>query len=139
MSENNAAETEKILETEPDAELDIELDDVEPEPDFEQIDRDMVFFNVVEAYLDAKKKRNNYKKYGPLTVVITGILFLTLMFTLDNKILFLILWVAIDLYMVALMVRAEYKLHKFRTILGLEKDEEEEIEEEIEDTEEEEE
>ena len=134
MSENNAAEAEMIVNTEPD-ELDAEPDDAEVVPDFDTVDRDMVFYNVVEAYRDAFKKRENYKKYGPLTVIITGILFLTLMFTLDDKIMFLILWVVTDLYIVALMVRAEYKLHRFRVILGLEKDGEEEPgDEELEET-----
>lgn len=81
---------------------------------------------VWEAHDHAQHKRNQYKKYGPLTVIITGVLFLTLMFTLENKILFLILWIISVLYTVGLMVRAEYKYHQFRVILGLETEEPEE-------------
>lgn len=78
-----------------------------------------VYLNVLSGYEEAKKKRNSYKTYGPLVVIITGILFLTLMFTLENKITFLILWVVTDLYTVALMIRAEYRYHQFQEMLGL--------------------
>ena len=44
---------------------------------------------------------------------------MTLMFTLEHKIIFLILWVVTDLYTVALMIRAEYRYHQFGQILGL--------------------
>lgn len=82
-------------------------------------DREQVFLKVAKAYEEAKQKREKYKKIGPALVFITGVLFLTLMFTLDNKILFLILWVITVLYTAALMIRAEYKYHQFRGYLGL--------------------
>ena len=52
-------------------------------------------------------------------MLISGVLFLALMFTLDDKIIFLILWVATVLYTVALMIRAEYKFQQFKYYLGL--------------------
>ncbi len=52
-------------------------------------------------------------------VAVSGVAFLTLIFTLENKITFLILWVITILYTVALMIRAEYKYHKFRGYLGI--------------------
>jgi hypothetical protein len=50
-----------------------------------------VFLNVQAAYEEAKRKRENYKKIGPVFVAVSGIVFLTLIFTLENKITFLIL------------------------------------------------
>ena len=82
-------------------------------------DEHQVYLNVTKEFEAAKKKRNSYKTYGPLVVIISGILLLTLMFTLEHKIIFLILWVVTDLYTVALMIRAEYRYHQFGQILGL--------------------
>lgn len=78
-----------------------------------------VFLNVQAAYEEAKRKRENYKKIGPVFVAVSGIVFLTLIFTLENKITFLIFWVITVLYTVALMIRAEYKYHQFQGYLGL--------------------
>lgn len=82
-----------------------------------------VFLNVKAAYEEAKRKREKYKKIGPVFVLVSGIAFLTLIFTLDNKITFLIFWVITILYTVALMIRAEYKYHQFKGYLGLQKEE----------------
>ena len=75
---------------------------------------------IKEAYEDAKEKRLKYKRYGALFIVFSGIIFLTLMFSLDNKIDFLILWVITDFFCAALMIRADYKYHKFADYLGVE-------------------
>ncbi|MBU5461739.1 hypothetical protein [Lachnoclostridium sp. MSJ-17] len=96
-------------------------------------DEHQVFLRVTEAYEEARRKREKYKKYGPLFVLISGVVFLTLIFTLESKISFLILWVITVLYTVALMIRAEYRYHKFKEYLGLtgdKKDEEANEEEE---------
>ena len=78
-----------------------------------------VFLNVQAAYEEAKRKREKYEKIGPVFVAVSGIVFLTLIFTLENKITFLIFWVITILYTVALMIRAEYKYHQFQGYLGL--------------------
>lgn len=82
-------------------------------------DKELVFRKVAKAYEEAKHKREKYKKAGPVFVFVSGVAFLTLIFTLENKITFLILWVITILFTVALMVRAEYKYHQFRCYLGL--------------------
>ena len=43
-------------------------------------DEHQVFLNVTKAYEEAKQKRENYKKKGPLFVALSGIAFLALMF-----------------------------------------------------------
>ena len=105
-----------------------ELDDEELENAFDpaKADEHQVFINVLQAYDEAKSKRDKYKKYGPLFVIISGIVFLALIFTLSRKIEFLILWVITDLICVALMIRAEYVLNQFKEILGIIKKEDEE-------------
>ena len=94
-------------------------------------DKDQVFLRVAKAYEEVKRSRENYKRIGPAFVFISGIVFLTLMFTLNNKIAFLILWVITAFFTAALMIRAEYKYHQFRQYLGLsgEEDGEEEPDE----------
>ena len=105
-----------------------ELDDEELEKAFDpaKVDEHQVFINVLQAYDEAKSKRDKYKKYGPLFVIISGIVFLALIFTLSRKIEFLILWVITDLICVALMIRAEYVFNQFKEILGIIKKEDEE-------------
>ena len=105
-----------------------ELDDEELEKAFDpaNADKHQVFINVLQAYDEAKSKRDKYKKYGPLFVIISGIVFLALIFTLSKKIEFLILWVITDLICVALMIRAEYVFNQFKEILGIIKKEDEE-------------
>ena len=93
-------------------------------------DKEQVFRNVAKAYEEVKRKRERYKKIGPVFVAVSGVAFLTLIFTLENKITFLILWVITILYTVALMIRAEYKYHQFRNYLGLADEESEEAVEE---------
>ena len=86
-------------------------------------DKDLTFKKVAGAYEEVKHKREQYKKIGPVVVLVTGIIFLALMFTLENKITFLILWVISVLYIAALMIRIEYKYHQFRYYLGLSEEE----------------
>lgn len=79
----------------------------------------LTYLRIKEEYEDAKEKRLKYKRYGALFIIISGIVFLTLMFSLENKIAFLILWVVTDFYCAALMIRADYKYHKFAEYLGV--------------------
>ena len=85
----------------------------------ETADEHQVYLNVIKAYEEAKNKREKYKKYGPLFVIISGIVFLSLLFSLDSKIGFLILWVVTIIFTVGLMIRAEYNYNKFMSILGI--------------------
>ena len=91
---------------------------------FENIDEHKVSQNMIEEFKELERTRDKYKKYGPLFILISGVVFLTLMFSLDQKILFLILWVISVIYCAALMIRSEYRCHKFAILLGLKEDEE---------------
>lgn len=101
-----------------------------PEFDYSSVDEHQVSQEVIKNFEDQKRKRDNYKKYGPLFILISGVVFLTLMFSLESKITFLFLWVASVLYCAALMIRAEYRYHQYAKMLGFIKDEEDEIPEE---------
>ena len=91
----------------------------------ETADEHQVYLNVIKAYEEAKNKREKYKKYGPLFVIISGIVFLSLLFSLDSKIGFLILWVVTIIFTVGLMIRAEYNYNKFTNILGIKENKDE--------------
>lgn len=106
-----------------------------PEFDYDSVDEKKVKEEVIQVFEELKRKRDNYKKYGPLFILISGVVFLTLMFSLESKITFLFLWVASVLYCAALMIRAEYRYHQYAKMLGFIDDVEEEIVEENEDEE----
>lgn len=74
---------------------------------------------VLDEYNSAKKKRTSYRKYGALFIIISGIVFLTLIFSLETKIEFLTLWVISIFYCVAVMIRAEYRYHIYKEFLGI--------------------
>jgi putative membrane protein len=78
------------------------------------------YLRIKQEYENAKEKRLKYKRFGALFIIISGIVFLTLMFSLEHKIAFLILWVITDFYCAALMIRADYQYHRFAEYLGIE-------------------
>ena len=124
-AEVGAVKTEPVEQAPMEEEITLSPDTIE---EIGEPDKELVFQNVARAYEEAKHKREKYKKIGPVFVLVSGIIFLTLIFTLENKITFLIFWVITILYTVALMIRTEYKYHLFRRYLGLtdeETDEEE--------------
>ena len=57
----------------------------------------LTYLKIQKEYEEAKEKRLKYRRFGALFILLTGIIFLTLMFSLENKIAFLILWVITDL------------------------------------------
>lgn len=79
----------------------------------------LTYLKIKAEYEQAKRKRLKYKRFGALFVIISGIVFLTLMFSLESKIGFLILWVVSDFICAAIMIRADYKYHKFAEYLGI--------------------
>ena len=87
------------------------------------------YINVCQAYEEAGKKRGGYRRYGTLFVILSGVVFLTLMFSLEYKIEFLILWVITDIFCMVLMIRSEYRVHQIAEMLGLPDEDPEEHEE----------
>ena len=87
--------------------------------DFGKIDEHKVSQNAIELFKELEARRNKYKKYGPIFILVSGVLFLTLIFSLESKVIFLILWVISVIYCAALMIRSEYRYHKCAQLLGL--------------------
>ena len=138
-------EDNKELQAESDqTEVDDKETEDDPEPEQKEIvispeileeigspDKEEVFKKVAKAYEDIKRSRAKYKKAGPTFVIVSGVVFLFLMFAMEYKVAFLILWIATTLFTAALMIRAEYNYHQFKYYLGLaeeESDENEEVE-----------
>ncbi len=94
----------------------------------------LTYLRVLEEYNIAEKRRFNYRRYGAWFIIITGIVFLTLIFSVEAKILFLCLWIITILACIAVMIKADYTYDKYKTFLGftdeLDKDLDEEEDEE---------
>lgn len=103
-------------------------------PPLSQSEREhLTYLRVLEEYNIARDRRQRYKSIGVWFIIISGIIFLTLIFSLEAKILFLCLWIITILCCVAMMIRADYKYDTFKEYLGfadeldfIEKEEEEE-------------
>lgn len=66
------------------------------------------FLIVCEKLREYEKKRLNYRKYGTLFIIVSAFVFLALMFSLNMKVMFLILWIVTIVFCVALMLRTDY-------------------------------
>lgn len=80
----------------------------------------LTYEKIKKEYEDAKRKRLKYRHAGALFILISGVVFLTLMFSLESKIGFLILWVITDFICAAVMIHADYRYHVFAEYLGVE-------------------
>ncbi len=93
--------------------------DADIPPLSQQEQEHLTYLMVLDEYNSAKRKRNNYRRYGALAIIISGIVFLALIFSLETKIEFLSLWVVTIIYCVAVMISAEYNYHRFKVFLGI--------------------
>lgn len=80
----------------------------------------LTYLKVKAEYEEAKRKRLKYKRFCVSYVLISGIVFLSLMFSLESKIGFLILWVITDFCCAAVMIHADYRYHVYADYLGIE-------------------
>lgn len=64
-------------------------------------------------------KRERCIKVGVLLIVISAVVFLTLMFSLDSKTFFLSLWIIFIISGIAVMTRIDYRCYKYEKILGI--------------------
>lgn len=79
----------------------------------------LTYLKVYEKYNEFKEKRLNYRRYGSLFIILSAVVFLALMFSLESKIEFLCLWIVTILYCVAVMIRADYKYNMYKEMLGI--------------------
>lgn len=79
----------------------------------------LTYLRVLNEYNNLKEKRNLNRRYGSIAIIISAVLLLALMFSLESKIELLVIWIAIILYCVAVLIRTEYKYHCFKEYLGI--------------------
>ncbi len=79
----------------------------------------LTYLAVYEKYNEYKQKRISYKRYGMLFIIISGLAFLVLMFSLESKIAFLCLWIISVIFCIVLMIRADYIYNEYKEMLGL--------------------
>lgn len=79
----------------------------------------LTYLSVYEKYNDYKKKRVTWKRGGALFIIISGLVFLTLMFSLESKIGFLVLWIITIILCVAFMIRTDYMYNEYKNMLGI--------------------
>ncbi len=83
----------------------------------------LTYLRILGEYNEAKDKRANYRRYGTAFIIIFGIVVLTLIFSLDAKIEFLILWIVVILASVTAIINADFRYQTFKEYLGIEDEE----------------
>lgn len=79
----------------------------------------LTYLKVLEQYQEAKIKRVRYKRVGSVLIVISALVFIALIFNLDTKIEFLCLWIVVVLYIVSVMIRADYRYDLYKGMLEI--------------------
>ncbi len=79
----------------------------------------LTYLRVMKTYNEMKAKQKSYRHYGVLFILLSGLIYLLLIFSLDTKVEFLILWIATVLFCVFLMVRADYHYYTYKELLGI--------------------
>lgn len=77
-----------------------------------------VYLSVCEKYDEYRLKRIRYRKYGVLFIILSALVFLALMFSLESKVTFLVLWIVTIIFCVVLMIRADYLYYMYSAMLG---------------------
>ena len=72
-----------------------------------------------KKYDEYKLKRVRYRRYGVIAIVLSALVFILLMFSLESKVLLLIFWVITVVFTIVLMVRADYLFNMYSEMLGL--------------------
>lgn len=78
------------------------------------------YLRIKYEYQEMKEKRKKRNRAGIIFIPVSGIVFLSLMFSLETKIIFLVLWIISIFAAVAFLIRNEYKYYKMREYLGFE-------------------
>ncbi len=77
------------------------------------------YLRLMHEYKAEYAKRERCIKIGVLLIVISAVVFLTLMFSLDSKTFFLSLWIIFIISGIAVMTRIDYRCYKYEKILGI--------------------
>lgn len=104
-------------EEEPD-ELDL-IDGLIKDPATTQDKEHNAYLRLMHEYKAEYAKRERCIKVGVLLIIISAVVFLTLMFSLDSKTFFLSLWIIFIISGIAVMTRIDYRCYKYEKILGI--------------------
>lgn len=77
------------------------------------------YLRLMHEYKAEYAKRERCIKVGVLLIVISAVVFLALMFSLDSKTFFLSLWIIFIISGIAVMTRIDYRCYKYEKILGI--------------------
>ncbi len=87
-------------------------------PPLSQQEREhLTYLKVLNEYHEAKDKRNRYQRICSVFIIVSALVFLALIFSLESKIEFMCLWIIVVIYCVIVMVRADYRYHFYKEIL----------------------
>lgn len=104
-------------EEEPD-ELDL-IDGLIKDPATTQDKEHNAYLRLMHEYKAEYAKRERCIKVGVLLIIISAVVFLALMFSLDSKTFFLSLWIIFIISGIAVMTRIDYRCYKYEKILGI--------------------
>ena len=108
---------EESHEEEPD-ELDL-IDGLIKDPATTQDKEHNAYLRLMHEYKAEYAKREKCIKVGILLIIISAVVFLALMFSLDSKTFFLTLWIIFIISGIAVMTRIDYRCYKYEKILGI--------------------
>lgn len=108
---------EEEHEEEPD-ELDL-IDGLIENPVTTQDKEHNAYLRLMHEYKAEYAKREKCIKVGILLIIISAVVFLALMFSLDSKTFFLTLWIIFIISGIAVMTRIDYRCYKYEKILGI--------------------
>lgn len=78
-----------------------------------------VYIKLLKSYANFRKSYNNLIKGGFLAIVIIPIVFLLLMFSLDAKIVFLVLWIVSIIVCAVFIIVIEYTDYHYKKMLDI--------------------
>ncbi len=78
-----------------------------------------VYIKLLKSYASFRKSYNNLIKGGFLAIVIIPIVFLLLMFSLDAKIVFLVLWIVSIIVCAVFIIVIEYTDYHYKKMLDI--------------------
>lgn len=79
----------------------------------------LVYIKLLKSYANFRKSYNKLIKGGFLAILILPIIFLLLMFSLDTKILFLVLWIISIIACATFIIVIEYTDYHYKKILDI--------------------
>ena len=108
---------EEEHEEEPD-ELDL-IDGLIENPITTQDKEHNAYLRLMHEYKAEYAKRERCIQVGVLLIIISAVVFLALMFSLDSKTFFLSLWIIFIISGIAVITRIDYRCYKYEKILGI--------------------